>query len=66
MAAQRRFDVLLTVDRGIAKHVTIPPRLAVVLVPSRSNRLRDFLPLLAKIRAELDAPQRGKLVILSP
>jgi hypothetical protein len=61
-----RFDVLLTLDRRIAVQRTIPSGVAVVLVRPRSSHIKDLLPFLARIRVELDAPQRGKLVVLEP
>lgn len=46
-AEAAKFDVFLTVDRGIQYQQNLSGRnIAVVILRSKSNRLRDLLPLL--------------------
>ncbi|HEV8120652.1 MAG TPA: DUF5615 family PIN-like protein [Candidatus Polarisedimenticolia bacterium] len=60
--ASSRFDVFLTVDRGVAfqQNVTDLP-IAVVLIMARSNRLRDLRPLLPEVRQALPRAKAGSV-----
>ena len=56
------FDVLIAGDRGIAYQQSLGGRpFAVLLLPARSNRLADLLPLAALLQA-LEMAQPGDVV----
>ena len=63
-AAATAFDAFVTVDRGIASTRPVPERLAIVLVVSASNRIEDLEPLVPALRAALERPARGTVVVL--
>lgn len=57
------YNVLLTVNQGIS-HQQNPARrkLAIILLRSRTNQIRDLLPLVAAILRTLDAIRPGQVV----
>ncbi|MFO0932724.1 MAG: hypothetical protein U1E39_08435 [Planctomycetota bacterium] len=63
-AAAVTFDAFVTVDREIASTRPVPERLAVVLLVSASNRIEDLEPLVPALRAALERPARGTVVVL--
>ena len=63
-AAATAFDAFVTVDREIASTRPVPERLAVVLLVSASNRIEDLEPLVPALRAALERPARGTVVVL--
>ncbi len=63
-AAAATFDAFVTVDREIASMRPVPERLAVVLLVSASNRIEDLEPLVPALRAALERPARGAVVVL--
>ncbi len=63
-AAAATFDAFVTVDREIASTRPVPERLAVVLLVSASNRIEDLEPLVPALRAALERPARGTVVVL--
>lgn len=62
--AAATLDAFVTVDRGLAATRPIPVRLALVLLASPSNRIEDLEPLVPALRAALEDPARGTLVVL--
>ena len=64
--AQREFDVLLTMDYGMASEQNIAQfNIAVVAFRAPSNRLGDTRPLIPKVLALLPSLQKGQLVTVS-
>ena len=63
-AAATAFDAFVTVDREIASTRPVPERLAVVLLASAPNRIEDLEPLVPALRAALERPARGAVVVL--
>ena len=58
-AARGRFDVVLTVDREFGRAASPPPRVRVVVLSARSNRVRDLgrcAPALLRDLERTDAP----------
>lgn len=56
-----RFDVLITVDKGIPKQQRLEGRaFAVIVLHARTNRLSDLLPLIPALRESLDTVQSGE------
>ena len=52
--AARQFDAFITVDRNLSFQQALPKfNVAVIVVASRSNRLKDILPFVSQIRAAL-------------
>ena len=61
-----RFDVLITVDRGILSQQALVDRpFAVLLLQARSNRLSDLMPLVPTILRVLPEVQPGSIVRIS-
>jgi hypothetical protein len=57
-----RFDVLVTVDKGIPKQQRLNNRsFAVVVLRARTNRLADLLPLVPKLREALRGALPGSV-----
>ena len=62
-AAANRFDVLITVDRGMKhQHDLENLPLAVILIRAISNRLEDVLPAIPDVLRELNQLQPNTLV----
>jgi hypothetical protein len=60
---QNEFDVFLTVDQNLRYQQNLGTfDIAVVLIVSKSNRLRALLPLIPKVRHTLDVIQAGDFV----
>jgi predicted nuclease of predicted toxin-antitoxin system len=60
------YDVLITVDQGIAYQQKISTRkLAIVLVSSRTNQLEDLLPMASTICEALKTVTPGQVVRVS-
>ena len=59
------YNVLLTVDQGIP-HEQHPsgPKLAIILVRSRTNQLEHLLPLVRAILQALETIQPGQVVVI--
>jgi hypothetical protein len=61
-AEQLGFDVLLTVDKGLAfEHDLAGRKIAIVIVRARSNRLADLLPHAAQCLEEISRAQAGQV-----
>lgn len=64
--AEKRFDVLLTMDRNLGHQQNLARfRIAVVALQARSNRLADTRPLMPKALALLPSIQPGTLTVIS-
>ena len=63
-AAATAFDAFVTVDREIASTRPVPERLAIVVLVAPSNRVADLEPLVPALRAALERPARGPVVVL--
>jgi hypothetical protein len=58
-----RFDVLVTVDKGLPKQQHLQRRpFCVVVLRARSNRLADLLPLMGKVEIMLAKATPGTVV----
>ena len=58
-----RFDVLVTVDKGLPKHQHIVGRaFGIILLRARSNRLVDLQVLVPKFEAALERVRPGAVV----
>ena len=63
VAAQAEFDVLVTMDRGIAHQQKVDGLSVGVIVPrAHSNRRADTAPLIHAVNAALQTIQAGELV----
>lgn len=57
-----RFDVLVTVDKGIRHQRQLASRqLALVVLRARTNRLADLLPLVPRLLATLEFIEPGAI-----
>jgi predicted nuclease of predicted toxin-antitoxin system len=66
-AAQDRFDVLLTMDKGMPDQQKLSGfGIAVVVLRARSNRLAGLLPLLPEIHRVLPLARKGHAVEIWP
>lgn len=64
-AAQRAFDVLVTMDRNIEHQQHLPSaELAVILVVARSNRIEDTEGLVPAIERLLPTTEPGRLYVV--
>jgi predicted nuclease of predicted toxin-antitoxin system len=62
-AAQREFDVLVTMDRGIPHQQNLSDvNLMIVLLEARSNRLEDLMPLVKQVKKALVRVRSGEIV----
>ncbi len=62
-AAQREFDALVTMDRGIPHQQNLTGvDLVIVLLEARSNRLADLTPLVEGVEAALLKARPGEVV----
>ena len=63
--AEGRFDVLITMDSGLAQQVDVASHsIAVVILRARSNRLADTRPLMPKVLSELKTITPGKIAAI--
>ena len=63
--AEKEFDVFITVDRNLTFQQNLPKfDIAVLVLRTRTNRLKDLIPLVSKIIDALNNPQRGKAVFI--
>jgi len=63
--AEKRFDVLLTMDSNMVRQQNVARfRLAVIVLQARSNRLADTRPLRPKVLAALSSVQPGTLAVV--
>jgi hypothetical protein len=63
LAEQARFDVLLTVDQGLAYQQNLAGRrIAILLIRPRSNKLADLLPHMEACSNALRSIRPGELV----
>ena len=64
--AEKRFDVLLTMDSNMVDQQNLARfRIAVVALQARSNRLADTRPLMPKVPGLLASLQHGTLTVVS-
>jgi len=64
--AEKRFDVLLTMDSNMLRQQNLARfRIAVVTLQARSNRLADTRPLMPKVLALLAGLRHGTLTVVS-
>ena len=62
-AQEAKFDVLLTVDKGIEYEQNLAGRkIAIIILRSKSNRLADLLPLAPECLVRLSAIKSGEFV----
>ena len=63
--AEKEFDVFITVDRNLTFQQNLPKfDIAVLVLRTRINRLKDLISLVPKIIDALNNPQRGKAVFI--
>ncbi len=63
--AEKEFDIFITVDRNLTFQQNLPKfDIAVLVLRTRTNRLKDLIPLVPKIIDALNNPQRGKAVFI--
>ena len=64
--AEKRFDVLLTMDSNMVHQQNLPRfRIAVIALTAQSNRLADTRPLMPKVLTVLPGVQPGTLTVVS-
>jgi len=64
--AEKRFDVLLTMDSSMMHQQNLARfRIAVIALRARSNRLADTRPLIPKVLAILPNVQPGTVTVVS-
>jgi hypothetical protein len=64
-AETAKFDVLLTVDQGIKYQQSLAARkLAIIIFRTKSNRLKDLLPLVPACLARIASIQPGQIVTI--
>jgi predicted nuclease of predicted toxin-antitoxin system len=62
-AETARFDVFLTVDQGIEYQQNLTGRsIAIIIVRTKSNRLKDLLPHVPVCLAHIESIQPGQIV----
>ena len=64
--AAASFDVLITIDRNMSSHLdpsAIP--ITIISLGTKSNRLKDMLPLMPRVLAHLSGPTPRRLVRIS-
>ncbi len=65
-AAEREYDVFVTMDRGIPHQQNVPRlKIGIVVVRAKSNRLEDVSPLVPQIEAALRVSKPGTVVYAS-
>ncbi len=63
MAESQRFEVFLTIDRGIEFEQNLNLRnIAVIVIRSKSSRLEDLLPYTPEILRMLSSIRPGQLI----
>lgn len=63
--AEKEFDIFITVDRNLSFQQNLPKfDIAVLILRTRTNRLKELIPLVPKIMGALSNPQRGKAVFI--
>ena len=63
--AENDFDIFITVDRNLSFQQNLPKfDIAVLVLRARTNRLKDLIPLVPKIIAALNKPEKGKAVFI--
>jgi hypothetical protein len=63
IAEERGFEVLLTVDKGLAYERNLAGlRIAIIIVHAKSNRLADLLPHADACVAHISSVRRGQVV----
>jgi predicted nuclease of predicted toxin-antitoxin system len=63
VAEERGFEVLLTVDKGLAHEPNIAGRrIAILIVRAKSNRLADLLPHAGTCVAHISSMRPGQIV----
>ena len=60
--AAGRFDVFLTVDRGLTYQQVVPPNLAMITIQAPSNEIDALRPLLPALLSALAAIKPGERV----
>ena len=61
-----RYEVFLTVDKGVTyQQNLVHRRLSVLVVRARTNQLEDLLPAVGAILAALDEMQPGQIAFAS-
>ncbi|MFN7920820.1 MAG: hypothetical protein U0Q16_12020 [Bryobacteraceae bacterium] len=61
--AERRFDVLVTLDKNLPFQQNLDAkRIAVLVVRARSNRIQDLLPIIPECLAVLTRIRPGEVV----
>ena len=64
--AQSQFDAFVTVDRNLAFQQNIPQfTIAVIVLESTTNRLKDLRPLLPKLQQLLLKVRKGEVSLVS-
>jgi hypothetical protein len=64
--AEKRFDVLLTMDSNMVHQQNLSRfRIAVIALQARSNRLADTRPLMSKLLTLLPSLRPGALTVVS-
>ena len=62
-AETAKFDVFLTVDRGIEYQQNLTGRnIAIIIFRTKSNRLKDLLPYVPVCLAHIESIQPGQIV----
>ena len=62
-AETAKFDVFLTVDQGIEYQQNLTGRsIAIIIVRTKSNRLKDLLPYVPVCLAHIESIQPGQIV----
>jgi len=57
--AAGRFDVLVTVDRGMHRDHSVPPGIALVTIRAQSNRIPDLRPYADELLRTLAGVEAG-------
>src|SRR5229473_8252343 len=64
-AETAKFDVFLTVDQGIEYQQNLTARkIAIIIFHTKSNRLKDLLPLVPACLAHIESIQSGQIVTI--
>ena len=62
-AEAKKFDVFLTVDQGIEYQQNLEGRkIAIIIFRTKSNRLKDLLPLVSVCLEHVESIQPGQIV----
>jgi hypothetical protein len=64
-AETAKFDVFITADQGIEYQQNLTARkIAIIIFRSKSNRLKDLLPLVPACLARIESIQPGQIVTI--